>query len=179
MEALTLNERARLKECEDAIEKGLDTFVAVGQALAEIRDSRLYRQLYPTFEDYCREKFQRGRDWAEVTINAAQVVLSLPISVGKPSPSLQQARLLAKVNPELQAKAWRTASADGAPTTKKVRTEVRKARKLKPGSETVRTTDRERALAYFGKLLRALDKIGLTDRTEASMKELLAVIKNS
>jgi hypothetical protein len=41
------------------IDGGIKTFIEVGSALLEIRDDRLYRESYGTFDDYCRV---RGRD---------------------------------------------------------------------------------------------------------------------
>ena len=52
---LTVSEAERLDACEQVIERGLATFVDVGTALLEVRDSRLYRVAYPTFEAYCAE----------------------------------------------------------------------------------------------------------------------------
>lgn len=50
---VTLNPAAlvALASCEQRIERGLKTFIDVGQALAEIRDSRLYKGTHETFED--------------------------------------------------------------------------------------------------------------------------------
>ena len=59
-EMMTLAEISRLQELEQVVETGLTVFVKVGNALLEIRDSRLYRQQCPTFETYCRER------WGEV-----------------------------------------------------------------------------------------------------------------
>lgn len=44
----------RLAELEQVIERGLSTFVDVGNALLEIRESRLYLDMDETFEGYCR-----------------------------------------------------------------------------------------------------------------------------
>ncbi len=46
---------------EGVISLGLKTFVEVSHALKEIRDSKLYRQEYPTFDKYCREKWGWSR----------------------------------------------------------------------------------------------------------------------
>lgn len=40
---MTIARQTRLEELEATIERGLTTFVEVGLALLEIRDSRLYR----------------------------------------------------------------------------------------------------------------------------------------
>ena len=47
-------EEQALKKYEEIISKGLNTFLEVGHALAEIRDRRLYRATHDTFEPYCR-----------------------------------------------------------------------------------------------------------------------------
>lgn len=41
----------RKHELEQVIERGLQTFVEVGNAIREIRDSRLYKDEYGTFEE--------------------------------------------------------------------------------------------------------------------------------
>lgn len=46
----------RLSELETTIERGLATFIEVGNALAEVRESQLYQGRYGTFENYCRER---------------------------------------------------------------------------------------------------------------------------
>src|SRR5208283_2129370 len=50
--SLTTREQRELGRAEHTIAKGLKAFLAVGMALKEIRDKRLYRQHYDTFEDY-------------------------------------------------------------------------------------------------------------------------------
>jgi hypothetical protein len=55
--ALGPAEQARLSELETAIERGLSSFLEVGAALLTIRQERLYRGGYATFEAYCRERW--------------------------------------------------------------------------------------------------------------------------
>lgn len=52
-QALSKIEATDLARCERVIREGLPTFRAVGEALAVIRDSRLYRTKYKTFAAYC------------------------------------------------------------------------------------------------------------------------------
>ena len=56
-EILVESERSELLQHEQVIEKGLKTFVDVGNALLAIRDKRLYRQGFGTFEDYCKDRW--------------------------------------------------------------------------------------------------------------------------
>jgi len=71
----------RLQRLEDVIERGLKTFLEVGQALAEIRDQRLYKAHYTTFDQYLRERWRQrlSRSYASRLIQAAQVVALLPV----------------------------------------------------------------------------------------------------
>jgi hypothetical protein len=118
---LTRDEARRLKECESVIERGLKTFYTVGNALAEIRESRLYRISYSTFEDYCRERWQMSRFYAHRLIDAAQVVENL-LPMGNVPNSERQARELAPYEPEVQQAVWHIAlstapiDSDGNPT---------------------------------------------------------------
>lgn len=50
-----------LCSCEATIDSGWETFVAVGEALACIRDLRLYRDQFANFEAYCQVKWEYGR----------------------------------------------------------------------------------------------------------------------
>lgn len=72
--ALRSSDVAKLARCEAVIESGLRTFVEVGEALMEIRDSRLYRDGFGTFEDYCQERWSLKRQRAYEIMDAAAVV---------------------------------------------------------------------------------------------------------
>jgi hypothetical protein len=47
-----------LAQCEGVIERGMKSFIEVGTALLKIRDERLYRENYGTFEEYCRKRWK-------------------------------------------------------------------------------------------------------------------------
>lgn len=78
MTTLAPSESKRLQELEIVIETGKQTFVAVGNALAEIRDGTLYRKTHSSFEDYCKEKWGFRRDFADKLVRAAEVVSTIP-----------------------------------------------------------------------------------------------------
>jgi hypothetical protein len=91
---LTTSERRDLETLEGVVQRGLDTFIEVGQALAEIRDRRLYRQTHGTFEAYCQEKWRLSRTRAYQLIDAAAVSTTVD-SAGLPPPANEaQAREL-------------------------------------------------------------------------------------
>ena len=91
---LTAAETDRLVELEQAVDRGLQTFVEVGQALAEIRERKLYRASHDTFERYCRERWGFTRRRALQFIDAAAVT-TLVVNAGLPAPTHEaQAREL-------------------------------------------------------------------------------------
>lgn len=55
--ALSPAQSDRLGTLESTIQKGLTSFVEVGNALLAIRDEELYRLDYSTFEEYCRGRW--------------------------------------------------------------------------------------------------------------------------
>ncbi|WP_062235822.1 hypothetical protein [Aureimonas sp. N4] len=75
-------QNSRLAECEKVIEKGLSTFVDVGNALVEIRDDKLYRETHQRFEDYCRDRWDLGRARAYQLIDHARTVAAIKTASG-------------------------------------------------------------------------------------------------
>lgn len=73
---LTSKERKRLDACEKTITSGLETVVEVGKALSEIREARLYRERYETFEAYCAAEWDMSRSYAYRQIASAEVAAS-------------------------------------------------------------------------------------------------------
>ena len=63
-------ERDSLAQCEAAIETLKTAFWAAGKALQIVRDGRLYRGEFDSFEAYCEERWQIGRDYADRLIKA-------------------------------------------------------------------------------------------------------------
>lgn len=107
-ELLNIEERNELERCEVVIKQGLQTFVEVGQALMLIRDKRLYRAEYGTFENYCREKWDFTDNFSRRLINSSIVVENIKsVPIGTVLPKTEsQARPLTKVEPELQKEVW-------------------------------------------------------------------------
>ena len=74
---LTKTERSELIECEAVIEHGRTTFVEVGNALAAIREKKLYRETHETFDTYCKERWGYTRDYACKLIGSASIAEQL------------------------------------------------------------------------------------------------------
>jgi hypothetical protein len=80
---------AALAECERVIERGLKTFIEVGDALTRIRDERLYRETHATFESYCRERWDFDASRARQLISAAKTVTVVTVG-GRPAPASER-----------------------------------------------------------------------------------------
>jgi hypothetical protein len=106
---LSAAERKTRDKLEAAIERGMREFVAVGNAMAEIRDKKLYRETHGSFEAYCRGRWDRSRAEAYRLIDAAGVVRSLlpAAKKGLPLPANEaQARPLSQVDPDQRLAVW-------------------------------------------------------------------------
>jgi len=114
---LSITEEQELAAHEAIIERGLKAFVDVGQALLAIRDARLYRAQFGTFEDYCRDRWGMSRIHAHRLIEAAGVTENL-LPMGNILPeSERQARPLTQLPPDVQPVVWQRA-VDTAPNGK-------------------------------------------------------------
>jgi hypothetical protein len=121
--SLTTREQRVLGRAERTIARGLKSFLAVGMALKEIRDKRLYRQQYDTFEEYCIRRWDFSRIRAYQICAASEVVADLSTVVNIPLPGNEaQARPMACLKTAKQRRrAWRMAlkmaAAEGRPVT--------------------------------------------------------------
>lgn len=91
---------ATLTDLEAVIERGLSSFVEVGEALMSIRDEKLYRADHDTFEAYCRDRWGFVASRARQLIGAAQTVTSVTVGGGPVPTSEAQARALSRVKNE-------------------------------------------------------------------------------
>lgn len=119
IEALSMSEQNELAECEAKIERGLQTFYEVGEALLRIRKNTLYRKTHRTFEAYCRERWGFTDERARLLMRGAEVVDNLknPTIVGVLPLSESHARPLTRLEPDQQITAWQRA-VDTAPDGK-------------------------------------------------------------
>lgn len=135
MTASVIAPPASLSYCEEVIERGLRSFTEVGLALMTIRDGRLYRASYPTFEAYCANRWGFSRVRAHQLIEGADITRALT-AVNSPAPVNEaQARELNGLEPEVAAEVMRQAidATDGKPTAPVLR-EVRDRIAPKPVS---------------------------------------------
>ena len=106
--ALSPAERDTLRQLENTIATGLQAFYEVGTALLHIKDHRLYREDYASFEDYCRDRWNFGRHRGYQLMNAATVADNLLtiVTIDDLPASESQARELVKLTPDAQRKVW-------------------------------------------------------------------------
>ncbi|HUU98565.1 MAG TPA: DNA N-6-adenine-methyltransferase [Phycisphaerae bacterium] len=130
-QSLSVNVTDELASQEAVIERGLQGFTDIGLALSRIRDGKLYRQEYATFESYCQSRWQLSRPRAYQLIEAATITeaieaaLEMSTMVDIPLPSSErQARELVGLTPEEAVEVMREASeaTDGKPTAGAIRT---------------------------------------------------------
>jgi hypothetical protein len=173
-------ERARLQLLEDTIERGLRNAVVIGQALVEIRDTRLYRESGATFEEYCKQRFGLSRSQGYRYVALVETRQAVSPKGDSPAPANERvARELAPLrdDPEAMREAWNKAVEQhgDTPTADQVREVVRGPEA--PGDDT-RFEAIEDANAVL-RLMPAAERIvwpvepGDVDAIDAEVKELL------
>jgi hypothetical protein len=187
MKQLTAPEKKHLALLESVIDAGKGTFISVGEALLEIKETKLYRETHRTFEAYCAARHGISKRHGNRLIVAAQVVQN----VGPIGPALNesQCRELAKLPAAEQLDAARQAGAEAS--AKKLREIVekkkeqiakdeREALSLKPSFDRP-SRDRHRAIrSHIEKAIKLIDgSIEHADRLEAKLRDALEVLDSS
>lgn len=128
VETLTIDEHSALVDCEAVIERGLKSFVEVGQALLRVRDARLYRAEHLTFKAYLAERWGMSEQRGYQIMEAASVTSKIfEVAPELPPPSVEShAAALARVPEEQRAEIWQKVveTTDGKPTAAAIRDAV-------------------------------------------------------
>ena len=119
--ALTQQDIDDLESLEDVIAEGNDTFVKVGNAIAEIQERKLYLRDYKSFEEYCQNRWGWSRDRGYLLISAAKTVNQLPPKCRPVVGNERQAREISKIPKEHQEEVLESAKMNGAITAKSIR----------------------------------------------------------
>lgn len=109
---LSAREKRDLEKAERKIATGLKSFLEVGLALKEIRDNRLYRQDYRTFEEYvvARWDFSRPRAYELCAVSEVMADLSGTPDIRSLPENEAQANPLTRLKTATHRKrAWRMA----------------------------------------------------------------------
>jgi hypothetical protein len=161
--ALTGDEVERREELEATIAKHITGFVDAGEALAEIREERLYRNTHKTFEDYCTAKWGMTRQHANRLVRSAEVIGNLEPIGSKPE-SESHVRPLVGLSPDQQKEVW-TEAVKTAPGGKVTAKHVEEAKERR--AENKRRIDNMPA-----EFLASLKDEDIYDDTEATPKEV-------
>jgi hypothetical protein len=133
-------EEIEFQECETIVRQGWAHFTQVGEALVRIRDKKLYKNEYHSFEFYCRERWGFGRSQGSRYIGAALVQQNLGTIPGIPMPESEaQIRPLIGLPTELAQQAWLNAlswSRDGYVPARLVKRAVRQVLKTEQPAVT-------------------------------------------
>ncbi len=149
--ALSEVERARFKELRGIVSKAAKSMVLAAVALEEIRRTKLYREKFSTFEEYCNNVHQMSRQYASRLICAGKVHRDLEISTKElgeaiPLPENElQLTVLRKVSSDSQNRleVYKAALEDvqgdpGKLTARKIEEKAREILDVTPTSTLVR-----------------------------------------
>lgn len=100
---LSVEEKEELAQLEKRIGDGIRYFIDTGLALKKIRDSRLYRENFDTFEEYCQNKWQMGASNGHYLIASASVASNLE---GEKPLKASHAHVLGKLPEDTRQEAW-------------------------------------------------------------------------
>ena len=141
-EYLTEAEAADLRRLEEVLDRTKKAWLDFGDAIAQVRDRRLYRATHKRFEDYCQERWGITSVRAYQMIRAASVVSDLETTVrtaGGESASIPtneaQARPLSGLDAPRRREAWDKAveiAGGSQPTEKQVREAVQQIQAAPP-----------------------------------------------
>jgi len=105
---LTEQETTLLNECEAVVSKGIKAFKEVWGALLEIRDSKLYRKEFRTFDDYCVVKWDLSKRYVNRNLKALDTLNNLG-PMGPNEMTERQLRPLTNLEPEMQRQVMKEA----------------------------------------------------------------------
>lgn len=103
---LSESEKLELNALEGMVQRGLRAFWEIGKALHQIRDKRLYRFSYETFEEYCINRWEMSRRSAYYLIEASLVYDNVNHGSQILPANERQARPLTALTPSQQRKVW-------------------------------------------------------------------------
>jgi len=166
----------RLAELVEIIDRNVQGFIAVGNALVEIKRNELYCETHKTFEAFCEDRWGFGKSQANRLIASTKVVDRLVDKTGAMAPlsvlptNERQVRELAKVNKSEQAEVWaKVIEVTDKPTAKIVKAVVKQWNKLKLAvSSTPKEPDKVSVAADTGPVKPKKEKVY---RRDAPMPE--------
>lgn len=152
-------EKSAFVRCEGIIEKGLQTFVEVGEALVTIRDQRLYREKHATFELYCRTRWDISKTQANRLIAAFSVVKNLTAAhLAKPAELRESVvRPLTSLSPAAQKSVWKKVTAKAGGSEHVTAADVAKAVPTASGGRKTQARGSRPATVAKNEVIRAIE----------------------
>lgn len=173
---LTTVDRSRLRALEKVVDEGVATFVKVGQALKEIRDTKLYRGTHKSFEAYIEDRWEMSRPRAYQLIESAEVGGNLSTSGRQKLASERQARELAKAPPEQQEEIWEEVTeSTEKPTAKDVKKAVERRKATVDETDEVTT---EPADEHMSDVEMALENASVGREVLNSIRASIKLVKS-
>jgi len=106
-QGLSESERTRYAELNVIVKDGMSIAFKMGEALREIRDSRLYREDFTTWENYCCSVMEMSKTQADRLVKGAEVLEDLtPFGVKVPCNESQVRQLGRLKTAVLRKEAW-------------------------------------------------------------------------
>ncbi len=158
-ENLTNEENRMLSSCEKIIRRDIQSFIEVGNALATIRNQRLYRGTHASFSRYVEDQFDFSKRRAEQIIQSSQVagiIRSAKTFSLLPSCEGQVRYLTSIPTPKKQLEAWAEAvstAPDGKISARHVKNIASKCRPTnrRPEPKNVKIRDIHRIFPALSK----------------------------
>lgn len=128
LEALPTDEQAELLRYELVIDKGIESYIAVGQALLAIQQKKLYRATHRRFQDYVKDRFAISQSNSYRLIQQTETFLQLEAQfendssvANKPLPTVaKHLEALTQLPEEQRASVWMKAVEEAEKTGKPI-----------------------------------------------------------
>ncbi len=136
------------------IVNGLRNFMDVGGALIRLRDGKLYREEFDTFDECCDLKFGMTRQYGYRLMVAAKVVKALPENVNSSLQNPASAVALAAAPEKERASVLKVVAKTGEVTPKAIKEEIAKREEKKSAPKKEEAKDAEfEELDELGKII--------------------------
>jgi len=148
METLTKQNQTRYQELKQVVKENLESLFKVAEAMKEIKEDKLYREEFTTWEDFCQSAYHLSVSYVDRMIDGYVLLESLPknLQIGETSIPIEevvtnesQVRSLKKVPKDKRIKVLIEAASSSKPITSK---SIKKAAKA--------VADKDRVLDAMG-----------------------------
>lgn len=151
-----------LEEAEEIIQNGLDTFIDVGSALITIRDNKLYKKGYKTFEEYLDKRWNMSKKHAYRLIDSTNVVGNLKsVQLDTLPINEAQTRPLARLAPTEQVEAWQRVIESAPPSGITAKLVLAAAKEIQQEKREQRRNERIEKLVEITENNKPLEGIGI------------------